>query len=167
MSNTRLVFIGLALLGTVGLVVGLLRWHTEGHAQYLLSLDNAERGFFAARKSCDAFTGEEWGRCITTALATRWRAMASAEVERRNTPESYRVQRVTNAGTALLIQTQECGAEPRPTARAACEADALNEYRLALAREANPELVERDCSLSGCPSRIPPTQRLAAKGRGI
>ena len=166
MTNARLIVAGIAIVAVVGLAAGFIRGQAEARAQYLLSLDHAERGFSAARKSCESSAGEEWGRCITTALAARWRAMANAEVEHRNTPDAYRVQRVTNAGAALLMQTQECGAENEAT-RAACEADALDAYREALAREANPELAERNCSLSGCPNRATPGQRVAAKARGV
>lgn len=165
MSTARLVVAGIAVVAIAGLTIGFIRGQTEGHAQYLLSLDHAERGFSAARKTCESSPGEEWARCITTALATRWRALATAEVEHRNTPESYRVQRITNAGAALLMRTQECGAEE--AGKAACEAAALNDYREALAREATPDLAERNCSLSGCPSRIAPAQRVAAKARGV
>ena len=166
MSNARLLVAGIAVVAVAGLAIGFVRGQTEGHAQYLLSLDHAERGFATARKSCESLSGEEWGRCITTALAVRWRTMANAEVEHRNTPESYRVQRITNAGADLLMRTQECIAEPEAT-QGACEADALDAYRQALAREANPELAERNCSLSGCPNRVAPAQRVAAKARGV
>ena len=156
MLNVPLVAAGVLIVAACGLAAGFVSGRADTHARYLVSIENAEREAYAARKLCMPLIGADWERCTATALAEQWRAIADAEAAHRNAPESYRVQRFVTAGTALLLQTQQCGSLP-VAGRATCDKAALEVYRQAVSRAAAPELTEHSCVLKGCPGPARPS----------
>jgi hypothetical protein len=151
MLNIPLVATSLLTVAVCGVAAGFLSGRADAHSRYLVSIERAEQGAYAARKLCIPLVGTDWERCMAKALADQWRAAADADAAHRNTPESYRVQRFVAAGTAFLLQTQQCSALPAPT-RAACDNVALEAYRQAVSGVSAPELTEQGCLLTGCPA---------------
>ena len=160
MFNVPVVTTAFLSVAVCGLGAGFVSGRADAHARYLVSIDRAEQAFYAARKLCMPLVGLDWERCTVKALADQWRAAADADATHRNTPESYRVQRLVAAGTAFLMQTQQCGALPELT-RAACDKAALSAYRQAVSRVSAPELTEQGCGLTGCPTPTRPAKRTA------
>jgi hypothetical protein len=155
MLNVPIVATGLLTVAVCGLAAGFVSGEADAHARYLVSIERAEQGAYAARKLCMPLAGADWETCTAKALADQWRAVAGADAAHRNTPESYRVQRFVSAGTAFLVQTQQCGALPDPS-RATCDHAALAAYRQAVSRVSAPELTEQDCVFTGCPAPARP-----------
>jgi len=151
MFNVPVVATVFLTVAVCGLAAGFVSGRADAHARYLVSVDRAEQEFHAARKLCVPLIGADWERCAVKALADQWRATADTDTARRNTPESYRLQRLVAAGTAFLMQTQQCGALAEPT-RATCDKAALAAYRQTVAHVSAPELTERGCVLTGCPA---------------
>ena len=151
MLNIPLVATGLLTVAVCGLAAGFLSGRADAHSRYLVSIERAEQGAYAARKLCMPLVAADWERCTANALADQWRATADADAAHRNTPESYRVQRFVAAGTAFLLQTPQCSALPEP-AQATCDSAALAAYRQAVSRVSAPELTEQGCLLTGCPA---------------
>ena len=151
MLNIAVVATSLLTVAVCGLAAGFVSGRADAHGRYLVSIERAEQGAYAARKLCMPLAGADWERCTAKALADQWRALADADAAHRNTPESYRVQRFVAAGTAFLLQTQQCSALPEPT-RATCDKAALAAYRQAVSRVSAPELTEQGCLLTGCPA---------------
>ncbi len=166
MLNAPIIAIGLVTGAACGLAAGFVSGRTVAHPQYLISLERAEQGFNAACKPCLLLSGRDWERCITRALVDKWRAVADADAARRNTPESYRVRRFVNAGTALLMQTQDCSSLPAAS-RMTCDKAALEAYRQAISRAASSEFTGQDCTVPGCPNRFVLPPRGAVKPRDV
>ncbi len=166
MLNAPIIAIGLVTVAVCGLAAGFVSGRGDAHTQYLVSIERVEQRFHAARKLCLSLSGSDWERCITKALADKWRAVADADAARRNTPESYRVQRFVNASTTLLMQTLDCSSRPAAS-RTTCDKAALEAYRQASSRAAASELTGQDCTLPGCPNRFVLPPRGAAKPRDV
>jgi hypothetical protein len=160
MFNVPVIATTFLAVAVCGLAAGFVSGRADAHARYLVSIDRAEQEFYAARKLCVSLIGADWERCAVNALAERWRAVADTDAARRNTPESYRLQRLVATGTAFLLQTQRCGALAEPT-RATCDKATLAAYRQALAHVSAPELTERGCVLAGCPAPARPASHTA------
>jgi hypothetical protein len=160
MLNIPVVATGLLAVAVCGLAAGFVSGRADAHGRYLVSIERAEQGADAARKLCMPLAGADWERCTAKALADQWRALADADASHRNTPESYRVQRFVAAGTAFLLQTQQCSALP-DSIRATCDKAAIAAYRQAVSRVSGPELTEQSCVFIGCPTPVRPASRLA------
>jgi hypothetical protein len=120
MFNVPVIATTFLAVAVCGLAAGFVSGRADAHARYLVSIDRAEQEFYAARKLCVSLIGADWERCAVNALAERWRAVADTDAARRNTPESYRLQRLVATGTAFLLQTQRCGALAEPAGARAC-----------------------------------------------
>jgi hypothetical protein len=155
MFNVPVVATGLVTVAVCGLAAGFVSGRADAHTRYLVSIEHAEQASYAARNLCMPLVGADWERCMGRALADQWRAVADADAAHQNTPESYRVQRFVAAGTAFLMQTQQCGSLP-VAARATCDKAAIEAYRQAASRVAAPELTERGCEFTGCPAPAQP-----------
>jgi hypothetical protein len=151
MLNIPFVATSFLTVAVCGLAAGFLSGRADAHSRYLISIERAEQGAYAARKLCMPLVEADWERCTGKALADQWRAAADADAAHRNTPESYRVQRFVAAGTAFLLQTQQCSALVEP-AQTTCDKAALAAYRQAVSRVSAPELTEQSCLLTGCPA---------------
>ena len=160
MLSIPVVATGLLTVAVCGLAAGFVSGRADTHARYLVSIERAEQGAYAARKLCMPLAGADWESCTAKALADQWRAVADADASHRNTPESYRVQRFVAAGAAFLVQTQQCGTLPDPT-RETCDKAALAAYRQAVSRVSAPELTEQGCAFKGCPAPARPAGRAA------
>lgn len=160
MLSIPVVATGLLAVAVCGLAAGFVSGRADAHGRYAVLIERVEQGADAARKLCMPLAGADWERCTTKALADQWRALADADVSHRNTPESYRVQRFVAAGTAFLLQTQQCSALLEPT-RATCDKAAIAAYRQAVSRVSASELSEQGCPLTGCPAPARPARRVA------
>ena len=151
MLNTPVIATAVLIVAACGLAAGFVSGRADANTRYMVSIERQGQSTNFARKLCAAFVGAEWERCAAKALADQWRAVADADAAHWNTPESYRVQRFVAAGTAFLLQTQQCSALPAAT-RATCDNVALAAYRQAVSRVSAPELTEQGCLLTGCPA---------------
>lgn len=144
-----LLLFGLTAAAAVGVAAGYMGGQARSQNAYLTEAESIEREFVAARRQCAAQAGNAWNACAAQSIANKWRGLADAEVRLRNTAESYRVQRIVQAGAALLVEAQRCGAG-RSAQRAACDNAALGSYRQAMAH-VDIGSPSAECTLAGCP----------------
>jgi len=165
--SAPIVATALMAVAACGLAAGFVSGRMDSPTQYRVSLHEVEREFYSSRKLCERLSGIEWEQCITVAWSGMVQSVAKADALHRNAPESYRVQRFIAAATALLTQTQRCGALG-DSPRAACDKAALEAYRGAVRNAAAPDVTGDDCTLIGCPrprGGTGMTSRLAASAR--
>ena len=79
MLNIPVVATGLLTVAVCGLAAGFVSGRADAHSRYLVSIERAEQGAYAARKLCMPLVGADWERCTAKALADQWRAVADAD----------------------------------------------------------------------------------------